>query len=168
MYSLNPSFDNSSRRDINISLENKKLNSNRYTISNSITKYNLITSDKKKKNSKNTISSIEIYGKRMSKNINKRRTMENNGENEEAITVINNKDEDKYSIITLDKNGTVNIFKNKKQKTLFNLYNINNIDNKYKTLDFFSVGFPYFIVVNDLYYCITTDHGLFVLSKNND
>ena len=94
--------------------------------------------------------------------------MENNGENEEAITVINNKDEDKYSIITLDKNGTVNIFKNKKQKTLFNLYNINNIDNKYKTLDFFSVGFPYFIVVNDLYYCITTDHGLFVLSKNND
>jgi hypothetical protein len=168
MYSLNPSFDNSSRRDINISLENKKLNSNRYTLSNSITKYNLITSDKKKKNSKNTISSIEIYGKRMSKNINKRRTMENNGENEEAITVINNKDEDKYSIITLDKNGTVNIFKNKKQKTLFNLYNINNIDNKYKTLDFFSVGFPYFIVVNDLYYCITTDHGLFVLSKNND
>ena len=171
LHSLNPSYDNSSRREINITIENKKLNSYRHSKSNSISKYNLITSDKKKKNSKNSVSSIEIYSKKKNKNANKkkkRKKMENDGENEEDLTVVNDKDDNKYSIITLDKNGNVNKFKNKKQKTLFNLYNINNIDNKYKTLEFFAVGFPYYIIVNELYYCITTDHGLFVFSKISD
>ena len=42
---------------------------------------------------------------------------------------------------------------------------MSKIDNKYKNLEFFSVGFPYYIVANDFYYGITTDHGLFVISK---
>ena len=66
------------------------------------------------------------------------------------------------------KKRSVNTFNNKKQKTLFNIYNIKNIEDKYKKLEFFSVGFPYFIVINELYFCITTDHGLFVITKNNN
>ena len=83
-------------------------------------------------------------------------------------TVINNKEIENFFIVTLDKDGNINLFNNKNQITLFNIYNINNIDNKYKKLEFFSVGFPYYIVVNDLYFGITTDHGLFVMSKINN
>ena len=172
MHSLNPSFDNSSRRDIFITIENKKLSSNRNSKSNSTMKYNLITSDKKKKNSKNSISSIEIYDKKKRQNGNdnklNKQYYEINEKNEDAQTIINNRENKNYSIITLDKNGSVNIFNNKKQKTLFNLYNINNIDQKFKNLEFFSVGFPYYILANKLYCCITTDHGLFVISKYSD
>ena len=172
--SINPSFDNSSRRDINLTLENKRFTSNRNSKENSATKYNLLTSDKKKKNSKNSVSSIEIYGKKK-QNVIKNKINKiglhfgsNSGDNMEEPTFINNKDSDNYYIVTLDKDGSVNIFNNKKQKTLFNIYNIKNIEDKYKKLEFFSVGFPYFIVINELYFCITTDHGLFVITKNNN
>ena len=72
----------------------------------------------------------------------------------EEPNFINNKNTDNFYIVTLDKDGSVNIFNNKKQKTLFNIYNIKNIEDKYKKLEFFSVGFPYFIVINELYFCI--------------
>ena len=172
--SINPSFDNSSRRDINLTLENKRFTSNRNSKENSATKYNLLTSDKKKKNSKNSVSSIEIYGKKKQNGIKNKINKiglhfgSNSGDNMEEPTFINNKDSDNYYIVTLDKDGSVNIFNNKKQKTLFNIYNIKNIDDKYKKLEFCSVGFPYFIVINELYFCITTDHGLFVITKNNN
>ena len=169
--SINPSFDNSSRRDINLTLENKRFTSNRNSKTNSAIKYNLITSDKKKKNSKNSVSSIEIYGKKKQNGIkNKASKMglhigTNLGDNMEEKTFINNKDNDNYYIVTLDKGGSVNIFNNKKQKTLFNIYNIKNIEDKYKKLEFFSFGFPYYIIINEQYFCITTDHGLFVMTN---
>ena len=172
--SINPSLDNSSRRDINITMENKRNTSNRNSKTNSNTKYNLLTSDKKKKNSKNSLSSIEIYGKKKLNGIKYKLSKygqyigSNIGDNEEDQTIIKSKEIEKYYIFTLDKDGSVNIYHNQKQKTLFNMYNINNIDNKYKKLEFFSIGFPYYIVANELYICITTDHGLFVISKNND
>ena len=54
--SFNSSFDNSSRRDINLSLENKSNSSNINSKTNSAIKYNLLTNDyKKKKNSKNSL-----------------------------------------------------------------------------------------------------------------
>ena len=172
--SINPSFDNSSRRDINLTLENKRFTSNRNSKENSATKYNLLTSDKKKKNSKNSVSSIEIYGKKKQNGIKNKINKiglhfgSNIGDNMEEPTFINNKDTDNFYIVTLDKDGSVNIFNNKKQKTLFNIYDIKNIEDKFKKLEFFSVGFPYFIVINELYFCITTDHGLFVMTKNDD
>ena len=172
--SINPSLDNSSRRDINITMENKRNTSNRNSKTNSNTKYNLLTSDKKKKNSKNSLSSIEIYGKKKLNGIKYKLSKygqyigSNIGDNEEDQTIIKSKEIEKYYIFTLDKDGSVNIYHNQKQKTLFNMYNINNIDNKYKKLEFFSIGFPYYIVANELYICIATDHGLFVISKNND
>ena len=171
MDSLNPSFDNSSRREINFTDENKRFTSHKNSKTNSATKYNLLTSDKKKKNSKNTVSSIEIYGKKKKNGIKNKIKKINiiNGSNyegnEEDQTIINKKETENYSIFTLDKDGSVNIYNNKNQKNLFNLYNMSKIDNKYKNLEFFSVGFPYYIVANDFYYGITTDHGLFVISK---
>jgi hypothetical protein len=176
MPSLNPSFDNSSRREINFTPENKRFTSNRNSKSSSDSKnLRLFNSGNKKKTQiKNSISSIEIYGKKNQnpiKNGMERPTLQNgsNFENDEDQTIVNNKENKiNYSIITLDKDGKVNVFHNKKQKTLFNIYNIKNIDDKYKKMEFFSVGFPYYIVVNELYFCITTDHGLFVISRDLD
>ena len=70
-----------------------------------------------------------------------------------------------YYIITLDKNGNVNLYNNLKLGKIFNLYEIENIEEKYKKKEFFSVGFPYYIIMNELYIAITTDHGLFVVSN---
>jgi hypothetical protein len=76
---------------------------------------------------------------------------------------------EEYYIITLDISGNFNIFINNGiKKTLFNLYKIENIEQKYKNLKFFSIGFPYFITINEYYYVITTDCGVFVISKNNN
>ena len=49
--------------------------------------------------------------------------------------------------------------------TLFNLYNIQNIEKKYKDTKFFSLGFPYYITMNENYYIITTDNGIFVINS---
>ena len=58
-----------------------------------------------------------------------------------------------------------NIETNEETKnTLFNLYQIPNIENKYKQLKFFSLGFPYYITMNDYYYVITTDNNIFVIN----
>lgn len=71
----------------------------------------------------------------------------------------------KYSIATLDYDGNFNLFKEGEEKTLFNIYNIVNIDKEYKKKEFFSIGFPYYITYNAKYYAISTDHGAFVIEK---
>ena len=73
--------------------------------------------------------------------------------------------DDGIYIITVDKNGNFNKYHNGKVKTIFNLYDIKNIEQNYKDDEFFSLGFPYFVVMNNKYYAISTDHGVFVLSK---
>ena len=74
--------------------------------------------------------------------------------------------EKKVYIITVDVNGNFNLYHNNKNKTIFNLYNISNIDITYKEGEFFSMGFPYYVAMNSKYYAISTDHGIFVLSNN--
>ena len=83
--------------------------------------------------------------------------------NNKNIIDINN--EDNIYFATLDLNGNLNLYSNKKNSVLFNLYQISNIEQKYKDEEFFSVGFPYFIVMNSLYIAISTDHGIFVIMK---
>ena len=83
--------------------------------------------------------------------------------NNKNIIDINN--EDNIYFATLDLNGNLNLYSNKKNSVLFNLYQISNIEQKYKDEEFFSVGFPYFIVMNSLYIAISTDHGIFVITK---
>lgn len=84
-----------------------------------------------------------------------------------------NKTKDKYtdkinlSIITLDLNGNVNLYKNKSEKTLFNLYSIRDISQDLKDKQFFSMGYAYYIKSNLNYFCISSDHGCFIIKKND-
>ena len=91
--------------------------------------------------------------------------------NESDNNIIQKKD--KYYIITLDSDGNFNLYYNNSENkgiknTLFNLYNIQNISQRYKNLTFFSIGFPYYITMNEYYYVITTDNGAFIISKNDE
>ena len=69
------------------------------------------------------------------------------------------------SVVTLDINGNLNLYKNRKNNVIFNLYKIQGIEQKYKDEEFFSVGFPYFVIMNSIYFGISTDHGIFVITK---
>ena len=73
--------------------------------------------------------------------------------------------EKKIYILTVDLNGNFNLYYNNKNKIIFNLYDISNIDSKYKEETFFSMGFPYYVTMNSKYYAISTDFGIFVLSN---
>ena len=79
-----------------------------------------------------------------------------------------------YYIITLDIEGNFNLYnynsdRNEETKiTLFNLYEIQNIEKKYKEVKFFSLGFPYYITMNDNYFVISTDNGIFVISSEKE
>ena len=72
-----------------------------------------------------------------------------------------------YYIFIIDSNGDLNMYKNKRNRTLFNLYNVEGIDESYKDKKFFAIGYPYYFVLNELYFAITTDFGLFVISNNS-
>ena len=92
------------------------------------------------------------------------------------VNIHNNiiKEENKIYIITLDIEGNFNLYnynqenKEETKMTLFNLYEIHNIEKKYKKLKFFSLGFPYFITMNDHYYVITTDNNIFVINSEKE
>ena len=73
-----------------------------------------------------------------------------------------------YYIVTLDQNGNVYLYNNKINKLIFNLYKIDGIEDKFRKIGFFSIGIPYYIVMNDMYIAITTDFGLFAVSKIKD
>jgi hypothetical protein len=157
------SQNNSSRREFNSSEKSEK-NENGVEIYN---KRNL---------QKNLIESANQYNF-TSKNKNiifKKEKIDNKGQitiksyKDNNITMDIDKENYNYSnyyIITLDKNGNVNLYNNLKLGKIFNLYEIENIEEKYKKKEFFSVGFPYYIIMNELYIAITTDHGLFVVSN---
>ena len=77
-----------------------------------------------------------------------------------------NYDEQKiFYIATLDINGNFNLYKNKVNNILFNLYDIEGIEQKYKDQEFFFLGFPYLISMNSRYICISADQGIFVIKK---
>ena len=80
----------------------------------------------------------------------------------------------KFYIITLDIEGNFNLYQYNQENneeiknTLFNLYKIQNIENNYKNLKFFSMGYPYYITMNDYFYVITTDNGIFVINSEKE
>ena len=143
-------------------------------------------SDNSIKNNNKKKEEIEIYNKHKSKSKNKEFNIKLKNDNEMEIhndnllkiksnDLNNNKymdlkntgsnEDNKTYIVTLDLNGNVNLYSNKINKVLFNLYQISNIDKKYKDEEFFSSGFPYFIIMNSIYFAISTDHGIFVITK---
>ena len=65
----------------------------------------------------------------------------------------------------MDINGNFNLYKNKVNNILFNLYDIEGIEQKYKDQEFFFLGFPYLISMNSRYICISADQGIFVIKK---
>ena len=77
----------------------------------------------------------------------------------------NKKNQKIYFVATLDINGNFNLYNNKQNEILFNLYNIEGIEQKYKDEEFFFFGFPYYITMNSKYICISTDQGIFVIKK---
>ena len=122
--------------------------------------------EKKNRNDKKkySLSSIEIYDKNSKNAINDEKIEDNSYENK---TIIQDRNDNKeYAIIALDNNGGIYLYYNDIKILLFNIYDIDNIDTKYKNLKFFDMGFPYYIIANNNYFCITTDHGLFVFSKD--
>ena len=68
-------------------------------------------------------------------------------------------------IITLDIDGNVNLFKNLKEETKFNLYNISGISQDHKDKHFFSMGYAYYIKSDLKYYCISSDHGCYIIKE---
>ena len=91
-----------------------------------------------------------------------------------SINKVKNKKiiEDKHnnnslSIITLDIDGNVNCYNNKEEKTLFNLYDINDISIDIKNKSFFSMGYQYYIQTNNNFFSISTDYGCFIIKKEN-
>ena len=111
---------------------------------------------------------------------NKRNEISINQDNKEYIETndylysISNKKEKKQIdniniyIITLDKNGNINLYKNKKEITLFNMYQLSTISQDYKDKHFFSMGYGYYIRTNLNYFCISSDHGCFIIKNYNN
>lgn len=80
----------------------------------------------------------------------------------EKIFDINN-----ICISTLDIDGNVNLYKNKKETNLFNLFNIENIPQDHKDKSFFSMGYAYYMKTDLNYFCISSDHGCYIIKYNN-
>ena len=83
-------------------------------------------------------------------------------------TVKGEKSANKYIIITLDIDGNVNKYEDSNEVKLFNLYDISGLYQDFKDKKFFNMGYMYFIKTNLEYYCITTDHGCFIIKKNEE
>ena len=71
-----------------------------------------------------------------------------------------------FFIITLDIKGNVNLYNNKKELTLFNMYDLQSIQKDIKEKQFFSMGYSYYIKTNLNYFCITTDYGCFIIKNS--
>ena len=86
------------------------------------------------------------------------------GEEVYAIDILNDNNNE-LRIITLDIKGNVNLYDNKTEITLFNIYKLNSISKEYKEKQFFSLGYQYFIKSNLNYFCISSDHGCLIIKK---
>ena len=158
--SLEEDSENSSKKDRNS--QDKSINSK----NSSIQIFN--KSKKIEEESKESIKE-DKHSEKNNKNKKKREAsnLKNNTDREKTIDIEEKNEIVNYYIFIIDNNGNLNMYKNKKNRTLFNLYNIEGIDQSYKEKKFFSVGYPYYLAINELYFAITTDLGLFVISNNN-
>ena len=160
------SQNNSSRREFNSSEKSEK-NENGVEIYNKRNIQNNLI-ELTNQNSFTTKKNNIIFNKRKL-NDNGQVNIQSYKDNNITVDLDNeNYNNSNYYIITLDKNGNVNLYNNLKLGKIFNLYEIENIEEKYKKKEFFSIGFPYYIIMNELYIAITTDHGLFVISNKNE
>ena len=126
----------------------------------------ILKKDNSKEESKVDINENNFTGKNKNILSNKDNFHSKNEEERQSTIGIKDENEDmRYYIFILDNNGNMNMYKNKKNRTIFNLYDVKGIDESYKKKKFFSVGYPYYFVLNELYFAITTDYGLFVIEN---
>ena len=108
-----------------------------------------------------------------SENQQKNKHQINMNENDEYLTIKQNKKNDNnininnICISTLDIDGNVNLYKNKKETTLFNLFNIENIPKDHKDKNFFGMGYAYYMKTDLNYFCISSDHGCYIIKAIN-
>ena len=168
---------NSSLRGINFEREEiKKSGQYQKTSSDAMNQHIKINKVKEKEflNSQNPneyTKITDIYNKQNSIDNNHKLINSNNFLLKDDESFLDNNLKNKninYYIATLDQNGNVYLYNNKVNKLIFNLYKINGMEDKFKNFGFFSMGIPYYIVMNDMYFAITTDFGLFAVSKIND
>ena len=126
----------------------------------------ILKKDNSKEESKVDINENNFTGKNKNILSNKDNFHLKNEEERQSTIGIKDENEDmRFYIFILDNNGNMNMYKNKKNRTIFNLYDVKGIDESYKKKKFFSVGYPYYFVLNELYFAITTDYGLFVIEN---
>ena len=139
---------------------------------------NMYNKEHKKENikGKKILSSINTNTNRIletSENQQKNKNQINFNENDEYLTIKQNKKSDfnininNICISTLDIDGNVNLYKNKKETTLFNLFNIENIPKDHKDKNFFGMGYAYYMKTDLNYFCISSDHGCYIIKANN-
>ena len=138
-------------------------------------KKNVDEEDKKenKKNKEDEINTNRIMETSENVNRNKNEKEEENGNNEylyikQNISKEKNIDINDICITTLDIDGNINLFKNKKEKTLFNLYELKSICKDHKDKHFFSMGYAYYIKADLNHFCISSDHGCYIIQANDD
>ena len=157
-------------KNISFNLNEKEEKNNNIRINN-INFYNSSMREFQQRQKKETINDnwnlndIEI-NKNYQKKIFSDEEININIYNPNKITKNSKKNEKNvFSIATLDINGNFNLYKNKQNIVLFNLYNIEGIEQIYKEQEFFFLRYPYYISMNSKYICISTDHGIFVITK---
>jgi hypothetical protein len=84
---------------------------------------------------------------------------------DEQINENSNVSEDNLSIYLLDIDGNLNVWENFSIRKMFNLYDMKDINEDYKSKQFFSMGYPYYIKANSSFFAISSDHGVFVIKK---
>ena len=150
----------------------KNINGNNNKIFNK-NKLNLKDQNNEINEIKNENKVQQISTKRImetSENVNKNRKNEEN-KNSDSLNINQNMKEiiniQDISIITLDIDGNVNLFDIKGERTLFNLYELSTIPKDHKDKRFFSMGYAYYIKSNLTYFCISCDHGCYIINDNN-
>ena len=105
---------------------------------------------------------------------NKNQKEFNGNEYNENLTIKQNRKTDtlenniyNFCFATLDIDGNVNLYKNKKEITLFNLFNIEEIPKDHKDKNFFGMGYAYYMKTDLNYFCISSDHGCYIIKSNN-
>ena len=164
---------------INNEYNNNKIK-NENTSRNKIHK-NSNLNQKNKKKIYNTLHSLINDDNSIDSAVSKNKILDFYKSNDEILNIENKeselnkkeiKNENIYFSITLDIDGNFNLYYNINKieiiNTLFNIFKIKNISNNNKNLSLFSVGFPYYIAMNEYCYLITTDYGIFVISKSKE
>ena len=161
-------------KDENVNDENDLDDINNYNkeiMFNKEYKKEITTKKKKKLNAINTNTNRILE---TSDNQQKNKNKKSNNENDDGYLTIkqNLKKENivnikNICISTLDIDGNVNLYKNNKEMNLFNLNNIEEIDQDHKDKNFFGMGYAYYMKTDLNYYCISSDHGCYIIKNNN-